>query len=78
MGRLGQIFWVSTCGVGPRVWDGIKKCIHFHKWPLKLQIISGVCCSLVWLQAILAITLTINLKFLFDASQSNLGDYIIK
>ena len=77
MGRLSYCFWIVTCGVGPKLWDGIKDCIRFHSWPLKLQIISGVCCSLVWIQTILALTLTINLFFLFDASRSNLGDYII-
>ena len=77
MSRLALCFWALTCGVGPKLWDGIKGCIKFHSWPLKCQIISGVCCSLVWVQTILAITLTINLKFLFDATHENLGNYII-
>ena len=63
--KLHTCFWVITCGVGPKLWDGIKDCIKFHSWPLKCQIISGVCCSLTWVLTILAITLMINLKYLF-------------
>ena len=68
MGFFKKIFMILTCGLGPCLWDRLKKKIGFSKWTLRWQIFCSVSCSLFCVLLILISVISVNLKFLVDST----------
>ena len=66
---LWSLVTCCTCGIGPRAWDGLMTKIGYHRWPLKIQMTTGIMSATLFVLAVLAAIIQV-LAEVYLSSQS--------